>query len=177
MMADSKKLRGHEESRHVVCATCHERNHACILVSAITEAQIREHVFQGYDRACTTYPDGLCPSCAVALRKAKKKVSDPQKKRWEALKWDELRPPSGLLPCDCGICDVARFCHKNKKPKLDITKEEVAAEKALPQSSICPECFQNCGKGIDHPCGPRAKIANLTKIVNGLTVSGRDQVD
>jgi hypothetical protein len=84
---EKKKVRTHEDARHVVCSSCHEKKGGCIQVTAITEALIKKFVFPAYDKNCSNYPDGLCNGCGVSLRKARSgRISATQQEKWDRLK-------------------------------------------------------------------------------------------
>jgi hypothetical protein len=42
-----KKARSHEDLRHIVCASCHEKKLGCIRVTETTEKQIKSMIYEG----------------------------------------------------------------------------------------------------------------------------------
>ena len=110
-MAD-KKRRSHEENRKLVCAACGDK---CLKEFGVTETIeecIKEKVYDRYDRNNSTHPNGICGTCRKNLFLGKKKAPVPARilGLWSSLNYEMFcRPPTHKDPCDCQICQVARF--------------------------------------------------------------------
>lgn len=75
----------HKEMSKTICAVCWQdkKNSSLLLVTDAIEVQIRDKIYEGYNRDIKSYPSRICGTCKNNLYKIQRNETVPES--WNAL--------------------------------------------------------------------------------------------
>ena len=129
-----KKQRSHDENRAVLCCACGKKDQKCSLVTPAVQECVKTEIYQGYTIDDRYYPSGICTACRRYLFIARKGDVVPEvvRERWNSMDYESFKRPSRSSPCNCKLCDIARYTGTKleKKARPDVPRLQPATDEA-----------------------------------------------
>ena len=196
-LSKPKMALGHDENRKKVCGPCGRK----LTVKSIQPlgkhhpALIVKFLNPNYDINDPRYPIGICHACRKKLDEAGK--TGEIKNKPDMLNYEDIilpKPTRNYDPastlCNCNICLHARDKSKNKRMSTDTidesngryansdisnlpAKDVVKKKRSL---TICTECKQEIGPGLQHSCSIAQSSVNIVDHVLTLPDKQQEQV-